>query len=176
MSATVCSACGKDLSTRQIQSRGTYCSRACAARAREGGLGPEERFWSKVDKSGDCWVWIGSDVNQYGYGRFHTYANSKRVRHLAHRYSLVLSGVELGPKDIVLHECDNPPCVNPSHLKVGDQAANISDAHAKRRLNLDGLSAPTPVVCRECGVTFIGRPGHRYCERHRTWKPRKRAA
>jgi hypothetical protein len=29
----------------------------------------QERFWSKVDKSGDCWLWRGNCVD--GYGRFY---------------------------------------------------------------------------------------------------------
>ena len=27
------------------------------------------RFWSKVDKSGDCWIWIGY-IDKDGYGSF----------------------------------------------------------------------------------------------------------
>lgn len=93
----------------------------------------EERFWSKVDRSGDCWEWVGSDVNRHGYGRFITYVHGKRVRHLAHRYALTLSGVALSGEDVVLHSCDNPPCVNPSHLSVGTQAENIRDMIGRGR-------------------------------------------
>lgn len=28
-----------------------------------------DRFWEKVDKSGDCWLWTGSK-HGFGYGRF----------------------------------------------------------------------------------------------------------
>ena len=31
---------------------------------------PEERFWAKVDKSGDCWLWTGAVDKGTGYGRF----------------------------------------------------------------------------------------------------------
>ena len=29
---------------------------------------PEQRFWQKVDKSGECWLWTGCQV--HGYGKF----------------------------------------------------------------------------------------------------------
>jgi hypothetical protein len=33
----------------------------------------------------------------------------------------------------VLHRCDNPPCTNPSHLFLGDAAANGADMASKGR-------------------------------------------
>lgn len=34
---------------------------------------------------------------------------------------------------MVLHRCDNPPCIRPEHLFLGTQADNIEDAVAKGR-------------------------------------------
>ena len=66
---------------------------------------PPERFWAKVDKGGECWVWTAS-VNNHGYGQF----THKGRPVKAHRFSWFLAHGEW-PTQQVLHHCDNPPCV-----------------------------------------------------------------
>lgn len=90
-------------------------------------LSPEERFWSKVDKSGDCWLWQGG-VNNGGYGSFAVDGHRKVM---AHRYSVELDGREIPPSMYVCHTCDTPRCVNPAHLFVGTPLDNFRDRIAK---------------------------------------------
>lgn len=100
---------------------------------------PVERFWSRVNRQapGGCWLWTGELQNK-GYGVFHTYANGRRAKHLAHRYSLAL--VEpLVDGLVCLHSCDVPRCVNPAHLRQGTQLENMREARDRGRLNLEGL-------------------------------------
>lgn len=101
------------------------------------GFTPEERFWRSVDKSGECWVWT-RERNNHGYGVFRTYAEGRCFKHLAHRYSLALTGVEIEGW-VARHTCDNPPCVNPAHLLLGTQKENIHDAMKRGRLDMSGL-------------------------------------
>ena len=89
----------------------------------------EERFWSKVDKTGDCWIWLGG-VSGDGYGRFWD-GPEKMIG--AHRFSWLLAGESIPEGEYVCHHCDNPPCVRPSHLFVGTQQDNIDDKMRKGR-------------------------------------------
>jgi len=92
----------------------------------------EERFWSKVDKGKpeECWEWQGTR-KEYDYGIFQ---HNKDWSRLAHRISVRLEGQ--GPANSnVLHNCDNPPCVNPNHLYLGDQQDNMDDAVERNRVN-----------------------------------------
>ena len=86
-----------------------------------------ERFWSKVKKKGTCWEFIGAK-DRFGYGHFSI--NNKSI--LAHRVSWYLF-YENVPSVCVLHKCDNPPCVNPSHLFEGTDADNKKDMRKKGR-------------------------------------------
>lgn len=106
-------------------------------------LGDVARFWALVDRSDGCWIWIG-ECNNKGYGRFNLWHDNRRTRIMAHRLVLKLTGIALDDAAVVMHECDNPPCVNPTHLRIGTQLENIRDALAKGRLDLHGLElAPT---------------------------------
>ena len=85
----------------------------------------------------NCWEWIGNKVKlRGGYGVF-THRPSNIIMQRAHRISWKLYRDEFITKDDhVLHKCDNPLCVNPDHLFIGDQALNMEDKSFKHRQNL----------------------------------------
>jgi DNA-binding Xre family transcriptional regulator len=88
----------------------------------------EHRFWSKVDTTGECWLWMGSR-RPLGYGAVKV---GGRVLH-AHRVAYELTHGSIPEGFVVMHRCDNPPCVNPAHLHLGTRSENTRDMHAKGR-------------------------------------------
>src|SRR5207237_6240778 len=88
-----------------------------------------ERFWSHVDATSDCWVWTAART-PLGYG---VAADEQRRARRAHRISWQLAHGPIPEGLRVLHHCDNPPCVRPSHLFLGTQFDNMADARQKGR-------------------------------------------
>lgn len=122
------------------------------------------RFWSKVDVRSidECWTWNGTLLKQSGYGQFcekaGTRANRLRDAHryLAHRmaWRLMRGPIPVGAD--VLHSCDFRLCCNPSHLFVGDQAANMADMKRKRR-HLFGERSPNAKLTEEQACSVLRR-------------------
>ena len=93
----------------------------------------EDRFWEKVDTSGECWEWVAAR-DRTGYGLFKWRHGDDGMRNIvAHRasYMLLVGPIPGGMK--VLHRCDNRPCVRPDHLFLGTQSDNMLDMSAKGR-------------------------------------------
>lgn len=91
----------------------------------------EERFWEKVNKTEDCWLWTAAK-KEFGYGVIG--CPDKRGQTLrAHRVSWKIANGEIPKGLFVLHKCDVPACVNPDHLFLGTRQENTDDMVAKGR-------------------------------------------
>jgi hypothetical protein len=90
------------------------------------------QFSNRVKKGvgNECWVWVGARASN-GYGVF--------KKKGAHRVSWELHCGKIPDGLFVLHKCDNPPCVRPDHLFIGDQTDNMSDASKKGRIVIDNM-------------------------------------
>ncbi len=104
------------------------------------GLTLKERFLKHVQKTESCWLWI-SATNGKGYGMISIYnEETKQSRgRLAPRVSWEIFKGDIPKRLFVLHECDNPACVNPDHLFLGNQMDNLKDMIAKGRAKKRGL-------------------------------------
>ena len=95
-------------------------------------MNPFERLKKnvKVVPETGCWEWQGHRTPK-GYGRTDVQGRKEGT----HRWAYALYNcVEIPTGMQVCHSCDNPPCCNPAHLRLGTQGDNIRDAAAKSRL------------------------------------------
>ena len=120
--------CRKDGCDRRLHAK-DFCQRHYNQFRRTGSpdsyldVPDEERFWNRVDKSGECWNWLGAKDGK-GYSRI----SRDRYGHgYGHRYSLYLEIGELPPRVDVDHLCKNTSCVRPDHLRLATRAENLAN-------------------------------------------------
>lgn len=97
----------------------------------------QTRFWERVEKKGPihptlgpCWVWTAGK-HKFGYG---VLSAGDLGFMTTHRLSWILNRGPIPDRRHVLHKCDNPSCVNPTHLFLGTHTDNMVDCVRKGRL------------------------------------------
>lgn len=137
-----------------------------------------DRFWSKVSvEPSGCWEWTGARTS-FGYGQIRVSGKAM----LAHR---MMAEIAYGPggDQYALHSCDNPPCVNPGHLRWGSARDNVQDAIQRQRL-IPGMKQLQKTHCPEGHEysednTYITKSGARTCREcyranWRKWNSKRR--
>ena len=81
-----------------------------------------ERFWSHVDKTGTCWVWLGARTKAAGFEYGVMQRDGKMIR--PHRVAFQLAGRILKLGMTIDHTCENKLCCNPDHLEQITQSEN----------------------------------------------------
>ena len=133
-----------------------------------------DRFWPKVEKGESCWLWKGATSN-LGYGQINFEGKTRKAHHAAW---LLEHGV--WPK-FICHSCDVRNCVNPAHMREGNQKMNMEDRSNRGRMTwakLDPDKVRTirrmykeGVKSRALAVMFgVHRETIRYCAVGKTWK------
>lgn len=149
-----------------------------AARARN--ITTAERFWSKVDKTDDCWLWTGY-IKPNGYATFYPGGGRHVDKVYVHRWAyeatrgLILDGLEVD------HLCNVRHCVNPAHLEAVSRRENLdrrNDAQGWQRLPVRGLPRSLKTHCKH-GHPFDAEntywhSGYRYCKTCRRGRSRAR--
>lgn len=101
----------------------------------------DERFWDKVERGGtdECWPFTGS-LDRKGYGGF--WVSRERGIVPAHVFAVELTTGERCPSGMEgCHRCDNPPCVNPSHVYYGTRKQNVDDMYRRGRARIGERAA-----------------------------------
>ena len=94
----------------------------------------EERFWEKVDKTGECWLWTGYCLPT-GYGRFRH--GGKLV--YSHRLSYAWTNGEIPEGLYIDHRCHQRNCVRPDHLRLVTHAQNHQNRRGANRDSVTGV-------------------------------------
>ena len=118
-----------------------YCSKHYQRLMRHGSTdarqvpSESERFWAKVDKTGECWNWTAATYGN-GYGHFGVSADRGAI---AHRYAWEQTNGTIPAGALLDHMCHNRACVNPQHLRIVTQKQNIENVGVLRTDNTSGV-------------------------------------
>ncbi len=122
------------------------------------------RFWAKVSpQEAGCWVWTaGTGGKRSPYGMFKL-GGKKQV--ISSRYAFEMCVGPIPPQMLVCHKCDNPKCVNPSHLFLGTGSDNAMDSVRKGRHWSSGMThckRGHPFIIENLSPSHLSR-GHKLC-------------
>lgn len=97
-------------------------------------------FWSRVVVRGldECWDWLGAHT-PHGYANF-SGSGTRRALGMttrAHQVAFLLTRGSVDKSLCILHSCDNPGCVNPTHLRQDTHLANMQDKVLRNRSKLN---------------------------------------
>lgn len=122
------------------------------------------RFWAKVDASGDCWQWTGSNHGT-GYGNFRVHQAHNQF---AHRFAYMVLVGPIPSGLTIDHLCRNRGCVNPDHFELvsrgvnalrgyGQSAINARRTHCVAGHDLSIHAYPPPRRGRQCRLCHQAR-------------------
>lgn len=176
----VCETCGetfgppREVSQRHWESR-RFCSKDCDRPATLENL--PDRFWSRVDRTGDCWIWLaGRGSKGLAYGRFRRMAGETSMS--AHRiaYEMCIGPIPEGLH--IDHLCCTALCVNPAHL----EAVTPEENRRRQWARLTHCKHGHPLSGENLRIRADGRRCCRICRAEsnrrawRTWKAKQAAA
>jgi hypothetical protein len=91
------------------------------------------RFWAKVNKTGDCWLWTAG-LDKDGYGRFRV---SPTRLAKAHRFAYEVSVGPIPDGLEIDHLCFVRSCVRPQHLEAVTHDENLARGDHSTRFGQD---------------------------------------
>ena len=99
---------------------------------------PQQRFWAKVNKSGDCWLWTAW-IQPDGYGLFRLDGKMRRPHRVAWEWANgpIPEGMEID------HTCWTRACVNPAHMRLLSHAENGQNRAGAQANSASGIRGVT---------------------------------
>lgn len=91
-------------------------------------------FWSRVDKSGDCWIWRGAPTKN-GYGKI---TRAGRTQY-AHRVAYAATHGPIPEGGLIDHRCHVKLCVRPAHLQAVDNSGNMQNRQGAQKNSRSGI-------------------------------------
>lgn len=117
------------------------------------------RFWKRVDKSGDCWLWMGSHYPS-GYGVARDILTGKQG--YAHRVAFKLLVGDI-PKELQIdHLCRVRNCVNPTHMELVTPKVNTLRGNSMSAIHAVKTHCPAGHLYDEIN-TYLDSDGSRHC-------------
>lgn len=92
-------------------------------------FGRPKRIFYQINEKG-CWEVISHSPNQDGYFKIQINGKTFLLHRLVYQQE---NNCFIEPDIIVRHKCDNPHCINPSHLEIGTINDNIQDRNKRGR-------------------------------------------
>ena len=98
---------------------------------------PAVRFWRKVDKGQDCWLWTGY-LKPNGYASFHPGGGREVEKVYVHRWVYETYRAPIPEGFEIDHLCHVRHCVNPDHLEVVTHRVNLDRRNARKTHCIQG--------------------------------------
>ena len=115
----------------------------------------ENHLSNYVETAAGCWEYQGSCTPE-GYGKIRTsIGDGSRAKYgyRLHRISYYYHNHTDPASLVVRHDCDNPCCINPAHLRLGTVLDNNRDCMERGRI-AKGEKVGTSKLTNECVINI----------------------